>query len=114
MRLLVISLEGSGEGWLRLNPEIMTVQTYSHNDYSFGSVYSGNGFINVHEGSPGYSYVVSGERVNRLNFTKKKFKENPILQYDDGLPERELAGLNGLVRVWDSGSSLWEFKAPGR
>lgn len=96
-------------GWLALNPNIVRVITYSHNDYSDGGVYKNNGFVQVHDGSPGYAYIYGGERVNRLKFMKKRFKDDPLLEYVEGYTERKLASLNGLVRVWDSGSSLWEF-----
>jgi len=92
---------------LKDNIEVSMVKTYSHNDYATGGVYAANGFRSEHEGTPGYSYVVDAERVHRLNFMKAKFKSNKSLLYQEDLSERELADLNGLDRIWDSGSSLW-------
>lgn len=83
------------------------VWSYSHNDHSNGNVYEQNGFEKVHDGAPGYFYVVSGKREHRLNFTKNKFKEKENLVYVDGKTENELAELNNLNRIWDCGSSLW-------
>jgi hypothetical protein len=91
-----------------LYPEAKVIHSYSHNDHATGGVYEANGFTKKHEGKPGYSYVVSKiKRVNRLSYTKAKFKSNPALKYEDGLTERGLATLNNLTRAWDAGSTLW-------
>jgi hypothetical protein len=93
---------------LKFYPEAKVIHSYSHNDHATGGMYAANGFTKEHEGQPGYSYVVGKvKRVNRLQFTKAKFKSNPSLKYEDGLTERELATLNNLTRTWDSGSTLW-------
>lgn len=87
--------------------DVVEVYSYSHNDHSDGNVYDKNGFIRIHNGSPGYFYIVSGRREHRLNFTKDKFKKDKNLIYEEGKTEKELADLNGLNRIWDCGSSLW-------
>ena len=87
------------------------VISYSHNDHSWGEVYQKNGFTKVHDGSPGYFYVVNGKREHRLNYSPKRFREREELFFEEGMTERELAELNGLSRIWDSGSALWERSA---
>lgn len=89
-------------------PDVTSVLSYSHNDHSMGGMYEASGFEKVHETKPGYSYYVRGKRVHRLQYTKKRFQEDPSLKYEDGLTERQLAELNGLYRIWDAGSTLWE------
>lgn len=83
------------------------VVSYSHNDHSDGGVYKVNGFNLKHQGTPGYFYLVNNQRQHRLNYSPKKFKEREDLLYAEGKTERELAQMNSLIRVWDSGSSLW-------
>ena len=94
------------------HPEYIHVEevySYSHNDHSNGGVYESNGFELVHSGSPGYAYWRRGwkKRQNRLKYSPSRIQLNPELIYEEGLTERELADLNGLIRIWDSGSSLW-------
>lgn len=84
------------------------VVSYSHNDHSWGEVYQKNGFTKVHDGEPGYFYIRNGRREFRLNYSPKRFREREDLIFEEGLKERELATLNGLVRIWDSGSARWE------
>lgn len=83
--------------------------SYSHNDHSWGEVYAKNGFTKVHDGTPSYFYFSSGNlsREFRRSFTVKNFRNRKDLLYEEGLTERELAALNGLHRIWDSGSSKW-------
>jgi G:T-mismatch repair DNA endonuclease (very short patch repair protein) len=88
--------------------KITKVLSYSHNDYSDGGVYYQNGFTRAHEGKPGYSYTRNRQqREDRTLYQKKRFRKDPSLTYKEGLTETELAVLNGLIRVWDAGSSLW-------
>lgn len=89
--------------------EVVEVFSYSHNDHSDGGVYERNGFVLVHDGAPGYGYWRAGwvERQNRLKFSPSRVRGNRELEFVEGATERELAALNGLSRVWDSGSSLW-------
>ena len=84
------------------------IVSYSHNDHSWGEVYQKNGFTRVHDGTPGYFYVVNGRREHRLNYSPKRFKERDDLLFEEGMSERELAAFNGLNRIWDCGSARWE------
>lgn len=93
---------------------VKTVVTYSHNDHSWGQVYEHNGFTKIHDGLPGYFYVVNGVREHRLNYSPKRFRERDDLFFEEGKTERELAEVNGLVRIWDSGSTRWEMSVPRR
>lgn len=85
------------------------VFSYSHNDHSTGELYESNGFVLLHEGKPGYSYWSAGwkQRQFRLKYSPSQIKKNPSMKYIEGMNEIDLATLNKLVRVWDSGSTLW-------
>lgn len=57
-------------------------------------------------------YVVGKRRVHKFNFRLKRFREDESLTYVDGLSESQLATLNGLMRVWDSGKARWVWHSP--
>lgn len=77
--------------------------TFADLQTSNGSLYASNGFIVDKVLSPDYSYFVRGERVHKFNYRLKRFRDDPDLLWEDGLSERELAKLNGIHRIWDSG-----------
>lgn len=83
------------------------IVTFSDNDVSHGSLYSATGFIAERSLPPDYSYVVGGMRVHKFNYRKERFRRDPNLEYRDGIPESQLAQLNGLHRAWDSGKIRW-------
>lgn len=81
--------------------------TFSDNEISDGGLYENNGFKVVSELKPDYKYVRDETRKHKFLFRKDKFKKDPSLLYDESLTERELAELNGLYRVYDSGKIKW-------
>ena len=52
-------------------------------------------------------YVVKGERKHKFGYRLKRFRNDPTLQYVEGLTEKELAELNNLPRIWDAGKTKW-------
>lgn len=70
---------------------------------SQGNLYSSHGFYQDKVLDPDYYYVVNGVREHKFTYRKSRFKNDSALQYEEGLSERELAALNGLVRIWDAG-----------
>ncbi|MGV3076271.1 zinc-ribbon domain-containing protein [Clostridium baratii] len=83
------------------------IYTFSDNSISDGSLYSNNGFTVDKLIKPDYSYVVGGVRKHKFNYRIDRFRRDSELLYRDGLSERELACLNGLLRVWDAGKVRW-------
>ena len=83
------------------------VLTFSDNGISDGSLYKNNGFKFIGELKPDYCYYVGGKRVHKFNYRKERFKKDPKLLYEEGLSERELAILNKIPRIWDSGKCKW-------
>lgn len=77
--------------------------TFADLQISDGGLYDGNGFIVDKVLPPDYSYFVKGKRVHKFNYRLKRFKTDDELLWEDGLSERELAKLNGIHRIWDSG-----------
>lgn len=86
---------------------VSSIETFSDNETSTGRLYETNGFLLSEEISPDYKYVYQMKRFHKFNFRKKRFKEDDNLQYTEGMTEKELAQLNGIYRVWDSGKSKW-------
>lgn len=66
------------------------------------------GFTRTGSVAAAYTYLVNGRRVNRSGYRRRRFQSDPILQYEEGFTERQLAELNGLLRVYDSGATRWE------
>lgn len=81
--------------------------TFSDHCVSDGSLYRNNGFIEDAVLKPDYRYVVGMERKHKFGYRLKRFKEDPNLQYVEGLTERELADLNNIPRIWDAGKTRW-------
>ena len=84
-----------------------SIITFSDNCVSDGGLYRNNGFVAVKELEPDYKYVVKNERIHKFRYRLKRFKEDPALQYEEGLSERELALLNRIPRIWDAGKTKW-------
>lgn len=86
------------------------IVTFANLEVSNGGLYEKLGFIVDKELDPDYSYVYFGTRVHKFNFRLKRFRDDPSLVWQDGLSERELALLNGIPRVWDSGKIRYVLK----
>lgn len=81
--------------------------TFSDHSLSDGKLYADNGFIADKVLPPDYSYLVNARRVHKFNYRLKRFREDPNLLFEEGLTETELAALNNLPRIWDSGKTRW-------
>lgn len=86
------------------------ITTFSDNEISDGSLYKNNGFVKISELKPDYKYVHKLTRKHKFLFRKDRFRTNPELKFEEGLTERELAELNGLYRIYDSGKVKWSKK----
>lgn len=98
-KLLKITEERIGSG---------TLYSFSDNSVSDGGMYEQTGFVRSRELPPDYTYLVGETRQHKFGYRKKRFKNDPNLLWREGLTERELAELNGLDRIWDSGKIRWE------
>lgn len=81
--------------------------TFSDNCVSDGKLYENNGFIVDKELDPDYRYVVGMKREHKFGYRLKRFMDDPKLQWEEGLTEKELAQLNGIERIWDAGKVRW-------
>ena len=90
-----------------LSEGLLGIVTFSDASISDGNLYNNCGFIKDSILPPDYTYLVGGKRVHKFNYRINRFKTDSNLKYEEGLSERELADLNKLYRVWDSGKIRW-------
>lgn len=82
--------------------------TFSDNCISNGELYFANGFSKDRELNPDYMYLIKkSHREHKFKYRKIKFKNDPRLLWKEGLTERQLAGLNGMLRIYDAGKVKW-------
>lgn len=80
------------------------VISYADNRWSTGQLYSQLGFIKTSNGIPNYWYVAPNS-INRTHrYTLRKNKDD-----DQSLTEYQNRQNQGYLRVWDCGSSKWEW-----
>lgn len=79
------------------------VIAFADRGVSDGALYKNNRFVYDKIFEPDYMYVVNKERKPKSDYRPQRFKDDPYLDWEDGLTEMELAKLNGLERIWDSG-----------
>lgn len=81
----------------------MNLVSFANLEVSDGSLYETNGWELDTVLRPDYMYVANGLREHKFNYRKDRFRKDPNLKFEEGMTERELALLNGLYRVYDSG-----------
>lgn len=83
------------------------VVSFSDNAVSDGLDHLDDGFSFDGDLMPDYKYRVGIERKHKFGYRISRFKNDPLLKYEEGLTEDQLAELNGLDRVWDYGKKRW-------
>lgn len=81
--------------------------TFSDSALSDGGLYASTGFVAEESIPADYMYVVNGNREHKFGYRLKRFRDDDDLLYEDGLTERELAQLNEIPRIWDTGKTRW-------
>lgn len=89
------------------NIEYKKVITFADYTVSDGSLYEKTGWTLDGIIPPDYKYVINGERVHKFNYRLKRFREDPSLEFREGLTEKELATLNNLPRIYDAGKARY-------
>lgn len=77
--------------------------TFADLTFSDGGLYKNTGWIEDKVLNPDYQYLVNGVRKHKFGYRIERFKRDPNLKYVEGMSERKLAKLNGLLRVYDAG-----------
>jgi len=68
-----------------------------------GDAYEAVGFKIDGYLKPDYKYVIGNKRVHKFCYRKKRFMNDDELIFEDGKTEFELAEMNGLYRIYNSG-----------
>lgn len=93
----------------RMLPDWEQLITFADTEVSDGSLYEATGWVKDGVIRPDYHYLVGSKRVHKFNYRLKRFRDDPALKYEEGLSERELAALNKLDRIWDSGKVRYRY-----
>lgn len=100
----VVGGHGKIVKWVERNvPDWDKMVTFADLEVSSGELYEKTGWVNDGLLEPDYKYLVGDRRYHKFNYRIKRFREDPKLLWEEGLSESQLAALNGISRVWDSG-----------
>lgn len=99
----------AGKQWGRVN-NCTQIVTFADHNVSDGGLYEKLGFSLDKKLPPDYSYIVKNSRVHKFNYRLARFRKDPDLVWVEGLSERELAELNKIYRIWDSGKTRYVMK----
>ena len=92
------------------NPK--SIVTYSDKRWNTGNLYSSLGFTHTHDSSPSYYYFHKSDTSTLYHRTKfqKHMLKSKLSVYDKSLTEYENMCANGYDRIWDCGTSVWEWR----
>jgi len=82
----------------------ISIETYSDNLISDGSLYEKLGFMYKHTSRPGYWYLVDGIRQHRFNWRKSALVK---MGYDKEKTEEEIMMERGSFRIYNAGNKKW-------
>lgn len=89
--------------WFEKNVSYRNLITFADLTFSEGDLYRSTGWNEDKLLKPDYSYLVDNVRQHKFGYRINRFKSDPKLRYVEGMTEKELADLNGLLRVYDAG-----------
>jgi len=85
------------------------VVSFSMNDWFTGDVYSQCKFTKGKTLPPSYQYLFNGELKHCSHFTKQQIKLKLPEHYNCILTEKEMMDNAGILRIWDSGKTEWNW-----
>lgn len=94
----------------RMIPEWESLLTFADLEVSDGALYEKTGWTRDAELAPDYRYVVKGRRAHKFGYRLARFRSDPHLVFEENRTEQELAAINGLDRVWDSGKIRYRYR----
>jgi hypothetical protein len=98
--------------FLRGNPNVKRVISYSDNRMFAGGMYEAIGFRKESVSEPSYSYVNSSVpwREGKHRFTRSRMVGRKEFKFDPTLSERENCEANGWYRIYDCGKTKWVYE----
>jgi DNA-binding CsgD family transcriptional regulator len=92
-----------GFGKLLKASRLSEVISFVDLDMFTGDAYIKVGFVIDAYLRPDYKYVVNDKRYHKFNYRKSRFATDPQLKFDENKTEHELALVNNIYRIYDSG-----------
>jgi hypothetical protein len=96
--------------FIRTNPQVKHIISYSHNQWFDGNVYEKLGFTKTKELPPDYRYVKGEKMFHKGQFKHKAMKTKKDFNYNPMLTEHQNCLNNGYHRFYDCGKKKWEMK----
>ena len=95
--------------FLRANPEIQKVVSYSDLRMFTGNVYEVSGFIKQYTTRPDYMYLERGKLYHKSGYQKSKLAKRFGAELVTGKTEKQITEEQGIYRVYDCGKIKWLF-----
>lgn len=95
------------KAFLKDNPDVQTIISYSDNDMFTGKMYEVLGFVNAGQTPPDYKVIIGQQRYHKANFKKSQIKKNYPDTYDEALTEKEMCHKLGFYRIYNTGLTKW-------
>ena len=92
---------------IAVSKSLESITTFADLSAGYTGTYEKLGFNIKASIKPDYKYIHKEKRVHKFNFRKHRFMTNPDLSFEHGMTEKQLAELNGLLRVWDCGKTKY-------
>ena len=93
--------------FLKDNPEVLTVSSYSDVRIFQGGVYEKAGFVKMHTTSPDYMYLEKDRLYHKAGYQKSKLAKRFGTEACEGKTERQITEEQGIFRVYDCGKTKW-------
>jgi very-short-patch-repair endonuclease/Zn finger protein HypA/HybF involved in hydrogenase expression len=93
--------------FLKDNPEVVTVSSYSDVRIFQGGVYEKAGFVKMHTTPPDYMYLEKDRLYHKANYQKSKLAKRFGAAACEGKTERQITEEQGIYRVYDCGKVKW-------
>lgn len=96
--------------WLKQNPEVKTVVSFSDNSIFVGNTYAKNGFKLIETLQPDYKYREPGNSetlCHKSNYTKARLINRFGVGKCEGKTEKQITEEAGIYRVYNCGKMKW-------
>ena len=93
--------------FLKDNPEVLTVSSYSDVRIFQGGVYEKAGCVKMHTTPPDYMYLEKDRLYHKANYQKSKLAKRFGAAACEGKTERQITEEQGIYRVYDCGKVKW-------
>jgi len=93
--------------FLKENPQVNTIASYSDVRIFQGGVYEKAGFAKMHTTPPDYMYLEGDTLYHKANYQKSKLAKRFGAEACEGKTERQITEEQGIYRVYDCGKTKW-------